>query len=316
MLESAGKTWKGTNGVVQRLESILASGGMNYVRLRMWVNPANGFYNLAYNLQYAVRVKNLGLGLYLDFHYSDTWADPGHQAIPAGWPTDLAGATSQIYSYTKTCIAAFVSQGTIPDIVSIGNEITAGLMWPLGTTSSYSNIATLLHSASLGVKDGSPSKIPKIMIHLDNGWSVGTQTNWYKSVLGTGIFLASDYDIQGVSFYPFYGTGATLANLKSSLTTLISTYGKDVIVAETDWPVSCSGVALSEPSVPVSAAGQTTWVVDVENLLKALPGGHGRGIMYWEPGWIGNDGLGSGCASNLLFDDSGTPYTSVNMYLA
>jgi arabinogalactan endo-1,4-beta-galactosidase len=121
----------------------------------------------------------------------------------------------------------------------------------------------------------------------------------------------------GVSFYPFYGKSATLANLKSSLTALVNKLGKDVFIAETNWPEACSGVTLSEPSVPVSAAGQQTWVKDVVAVMNALPGGHGVGIcasawcavlgvaddaaaVYWEPGWIGNANLGSSCSVRAL----------------
>lgn len=68
------------------------------------------------------------------------------------------------------------------------------------------------------------------------------------------------------------------------------------MVVETDWPTSCAGVSLSEPSVPISAAGQSTWVADIRNVLSSLSGGHGLGIVYWEPGWIGNANLGSSCA--------------------
>ena len=68
------------------------------------------------------------------------------------------------------------------------------------------------------------------------------------------------------------------------------------MVVETDWPAVCSGVSLSAPSVPVSIAGQSTWVADIRNILSAISGGHGLGIIYWEPGWIGNAGLGSSCS--------------------
>lgn len=124
----------------------------------------------------------------------------------------------------------------------------------------------------------------------------------------------------GVSFYPFYGSQATVANLKSTLTGLANTFGKvsffffcniyiladllfekDIIVAETDWPAagSCPGVTLSERSIPLSASGQTTWLNDIKGVLNGLPGGHGVGFIYWEPGWIGNAGLGSSCSVSV-----------------
>jgi len=312
MLESQGKSWKGTDGKTEKLETILSSGGCNFIRSRIWVNPRDGNYNLDYNLRLAKRAKSAGLGFYLDFHYSDTWADPAHQTAPAGWPTEIGALSNQVYTYTKDVVKAFVDQGTVVDMASIGNEITGGLLWPTGKTSSFYNVSRLLHSAAFGVKDGSSST--KIMIHIDNGWDAGRQTYFYDHVLAAGQLLSTDYDIQGVSFYPFYGTSATLSNLKSSLNTMISKYGKDVIVAETNWPVSCPGVALSEPSIPVSVGGQTTWMKDILSILGGLPGGHGKGVFYWEPAWLTNANLGSHCSSNLLFDSSGNAYSSVNMY--
>jgi len=312
MLESQGKTWKGTDGKTAKLETVVSAGGANFVRSRIWVNPSNGIYNLDYNLRLAKRVKDAGLAFYLDFHYSDTWADPSHQYTPAGWPSELEALCNQVYTYTKSVIQAFINQGIHVDMASIGNEITSGLLWPTGKTPSYYNISRLLHSAAWGVKDSSSDT--KIMIHIDNGWEVSRQTYFYDNVLAQqGALTSSDFDIQGVSFYPFYGTSATLANLKSSLNSMVSKYGKDIVVAETNWPVSCPGVALSE-KIPVSIAGQLTWMSDIISILKGLPNGHGKGVFYWEPGWLGFGSLGSQCSNNLLFDSSGTPYSSVNMY--
>eukprot|EP01112_Ceratiomyxa_fruticulosa_P007937 TRINITY_DN2067_c0_g1_i1.p1 TRINITY_DN2067_c0_g1~~TRINITY_DN2067_c0_g1_i1.p1 ORF type:complete len:351 (-),score=57.77 TRINITY_DN2067_c0_g1_i1:235-1287(-) len=314
MLENSGQTYKDLNGVVRKSDAILQSGGMNSVRSRIWVNPKDGNYNLDYNLRLAKRVKAAGLSFYLDFHYSDTWADPSHQTIPAGWPNTLDPLLTQVYNYTKATITAFINQGTPVDIVSLGNEIRNGLLWPVGTTSSFSNIAKILNATAYAVKDASGNNQPKIMIHIDNGWNIDEQTYFYDSVQKTGAFSSSLYDIQGVSYYPFYGTGATLANLKVSLNTMVSKYAKDIVVAETNWPWNCPGVTLSEKNIPISPAGQITWVDDVITILNALPSGHGKGVYYWEPAWIGNAGLGSSCVSNLLFNNSGSALPSVNMY--
>jgi len=187
--------------------------------------------------------------------------------------------------------------------------------WPVGTSSNAANIAKLLHSASTAVR--AADKSTKIMVHLDNGGSLTTQENWYKNILNAGGgFVTSDFDIQGISYYPFYGTQATIAQLTKTANGLVAIYGKDVIAAETNWPTSCkNGPALSEPSIPVSVAGQVQWVSELMKALDAVNGGHGKGIFYWEPAWIGNDALGSGCGNNLLFDDTGKALQSVNMYL-
>ncbi|KAL9625872.1 MAG: hypothetical protein Q9160_000193 [Pyrenula sp. 1 TL-2023] len=289
--EAAGHTYKTAAGSTQPLETILKSSGVNTVRQRLWVNPSDGNYNLAYNIKLAKRARAAGLNVYLDMHFSDTWADPGHQTTPAAWQKynvdDLAW---EVYNYTLATMNSFQSNGIAPSIVAIGNEITPGMLWPLGQLSKSGgayNTARFLHSASAGIKDSTVSPKPLIMIHLDNGWNYNTQSSWYSNILGQGPLLASDYDIQGVSYYPFYNSAATLASLKSSLTSLRSKYGKPVQVVETDWPTSCPSPASAFPSdaksIPLSAAGQTQWMRAV---ASAVGSAGGNGLFYWEPAWI------------------------------
>ncbi|KAL1901928.1 hypothetical protein Sste5346_001633 [Sporothrix stenoceras] len=318
------------------LESILAASGVNMVRQRLWVNPKpdNGAYNLDYNLKLARRARAAGLAVYLDLHYSDTWADPGHQSIPAGWPKTLDGLTTQLFNYTRDVCNAFAddaqassssSNGTTPpplSIISIGNEITNGLLWPVGSTKSYGNIAALLHAASGGVKAsklanccGGPP--PKIMVHLDNGWSWSAQNTFYSKVLASGSpFLQSDFDMMGVSYYPFYNAGATLASLRSSLQNMAAAWGKELVVAETDWPTSCPQPKYSFPadarSIPFTVAGQTSWIKAVADVVSGVKGG--SGLFYWEPAWIHNAGLGSSCADNLMVSQSGQALSSLAVF--
>ncbi|KAI8099289.1 arabinogalactan endo-1,4-beta-galactosidase [Halteromyces radiatus] len=313
MLENKGQKYY-LNGAQEAFDKILISGGANFVRSRIWVNPSDGVYGLDYNLALAKRIKAEGLGFYLDFHYSDTWADPSAQTIPSGWPTDVSNLSWEVYNYTKATVEAFVAAGVHIDIVSIGNEINNGLLWPTGTSSSFSNIAQILHSAAWGVKDGDSSDTPYILVHTANGWDESTQTWFYSSLLAEGSFLLTDFDLIGFSFYPFYGTSATIQNLVTTANKMISLYGKDIVVSETDWPNSCSGVTLSDTSIPVSAAGQSTWVQDVVTAVKGLSSGKGKGVFYWEPGWVGNAALGSSCSSAILTDNSGNALSSVNMY--
>ena len=180
----------------------------------------------------------------------------------------------------------------------IGNEINDGLLWPVGrlSTEGFSPASQLINSAVNGAKSVSS---PKILLHLANGWDWSDLEWFYQGIFISGAFEASSLDIVGVSFYPFYGTSATLSALKTSLTNLANLIGKETIVAETNWPVTCSGVTLSESSVPVSAAGQVTWIEDITSVLNSLPNELGQGILYWEPGWVGNAALGSGCSVRL-----------------
>jgi len=207
------------------------------------------------------------------------------------------------------------------DIYSIGNEIDNGLLWPIGKTPNYDNIAMLLKQASLGIKAGMSTTNPsKILIHISSGWDIWHQSTFYDGVFQTNSFSLDDFDIQGVSYYPFYGTGATLANLNESLTSMANKYKKQIVVAETDWPYACpNGPVLSEPSIPISAAGQLEWVHDILDVVEHVPMGLGIGLFYWEPAWIGNAGLGSKCSDALLFNatshDKGTARSSINFWI-
>jgi arabinogalactan endo-1,4-beta-galactosidase len=310
--EAAGKSYKDLNGNTAKLETILAGQGMNLARIRVWTA---GDYIYQNALTIAKRAQAVGMKIYLDMHYSDTWADPGHQAIPGGWPTTLSGLDTQIFTYTTTVLQAFISAGVPVEIISLGNEITNGLLLPVGNLSSsagFSAASEILHSAASAVRQTSPST--KTMIHLSDGWSSGEQDFFYGSIFLPGKLALADVDIMGHSLYPFYGTSATFANLQSTQNGLIAKYGKNVMNVETNWPVTCSGTALSQPSIPISIAGQQTWITDLKNTLTALSGSHGIGISYWEPAWLNNAGLGSSCADNLLFDSTGKARASVNIF--
>ncbi|KAJ4361918.1 hypothetical protein N0V83_010859 [Neocucurbitaria cava] len=322
--EKAGKTYKNSNGQTQPLETILKASGVNMVRQRIWVNPTNGDYNLDYNLRLAKRASAAGLPIYLDFHYSDNWADPGKQVTPSAWTSLSRDAlVTQVYTYTKSVLDAFAKAGIPLSIVSIGNEITAGLLFPIGQLSNGAdgpkNVAALLKSASKAVKESTLATKPKIMIHLDNGWNWDTQQWWYDTVLGSGGGLStSDFDIQGLSYYPFYNSAATLAALSDSMGKMATKYGKEVQVVETNWPSYCPNPAYAFPadtkSIPFSVDGQVTWMKEVAKRVAAVAGGKGTGLFYWEPTWIDNPGLGSSCGWNLMVGSDGKVMNSLAVY--
>lgn len=270
----------------------------------LWVG-SSGQYNLDYTIELASRLNAKGFEILLDFHFSDSWADPSQNYAPDSWPTDVSSLSSTLRGYVSSTLESFSAAGVNLTLVALGNEVTTGFLWPTGKISNnnFANFATLLAAARDGVSDavGLGVHKPQVMIHLDNGWDQGLQTWWYKALLATGTVTTDDFDVIGVSFYPFYGTSATLDNLQASLNTLASTYGKPVMVAETDWPVSCSGVALSE-SIDVSASGQSTWVKNIASVLESVPSGLGQGLFYWEPAFINNTSLNSDCKDVILFD--------------
>ena len=250
-----------------------------------------------------------------------TKADPNKQYTPAAWPNNTVSALeSTLRKYVKSTLVAFKQGGVDLSLVSLGNEI-----WPTGyvdvdTTptsariANFTNFAGLWAAARQGVNDAVSAGVtkPQVMIHIDDGWNKTLQLDWFGALTGTGKVKASDWDVFGFSFYPFYGTAATLGNLADTLNAVASKYQKPVHVVETDWPAICDGSdapELSDTSVPVSVAGQTEWVRDIVGVVKGVAGGWGRGVNYWEPTWLNNTGLGSACQDAILFsaDWSGWP---------
>ncbi|KAG9758949.1 glycosyl hydrolase 53, partial [Aureobasidium melanogenum] len=278
ILELGNVTYKDTakGNATRPAEDILGDGGMNTVRLRIWVNPQPGQYDLAYTLAQAQRFSKKGYRIYLDFHFSDTWADPNKQYTPAAWTTSSVSAlASDLRNYVKTTLLAFKAGGVDLSLVSLGNEIRHGMLWPTGYVdvdtfptsariANFTSLASLWSSARKGVDDAVKAgvKKPSIMIHIDDGWNKTLQLDWFEALTGSGKVKISDWDVFGFSFYPFYGTDATLENLKDTLDAVATKYQKPVHVVETDWPAICDGASapvLSDTSVPVSVAGQTEW---------------------------------------------------------
>jgi arabinogalactan endo-1,4-beta-galactosidase len=204
----------------------------------------------------------------------------------------------------------YQADGIPLEIAYMGNEIGKGVLFPVGkvTSGDYYNLAYLLHSCSSGIKASSIATKPAIAIHLSSGATVGDQTGWYDGVLAAGPFKSSDYDIQAVSYYPCWGTQATLAKFKSTISTMHSKYGKEIMVAETNWPQSCPDTTKypfpsDTKSIPFSVSGQAEWIADLGSIVTAQT--VGVGVTYWEGAWIDNAGLGTECTNMLLVDSSG-----------
>ncbi|GJC80575.1 arabinogalactan endo-beta-1,4-galactanase [Colletotrichum liriopes] len=321
-------------------DDILADGGMNAVRLRLWVDPPDGTYGLNYTIDLAKRFQAKGQRIFLDFHFADSWADPQKQPAPAAWPTELEPLAGRLREYVRETLVAFKDAGVTLDIVSLGNEIRHGMIWPLGRVSvdvqpwsamvaNFSNLATLYKAARAGVKDATCAGVPKpeVMLHLDNGWNLTLQERWYGALVDNGVPLSA-WDSFGFSFYPFYGTSATFENLRNVLRVMADKYNKPMQVVETDYPALCDGQwnpipESSEPSIPYSVAGQIEWMAEVIRIVREAPRGLGRGLWYWEPAFLNNTSLGSDCNDAIFFeaDYSAWPRTvgysreSVNVFL-
>ncbi|KAL4155421.1 hypothetical protein PRNP1_007531 [Phytophthora ramorum] len=302
MEKDQGTVWYSTKGKEMAIEEILGAGGMDSVRLRLWTGEE---YGLDYTLAQAQRFSKAGFKIFLDLHFSDTWAQPSDQQTPSAWDaSSVETLAAACRDHVSSTLKAFTDGGVELDLLSIGNEITDGFLYPTGKISNddFGPFAKLWKAAREGVADAvtAGSTQPKVMIHIDNGWKYETVSWFFKGLFDEGTVTTDDVDAFGFSFYPYYNSEATLDALTSSLTQMANTYKKPIYVAETDWPTNCTKVTLSE-KYPVSARGQREWVMAIIDVLEGLPNALGAGIFYWEPGYIKVPGLGSSCESNLLF---------------
>src|SRR5450631_1813489 len=169
-MEASGYKFYNAAGTAMDCMQLLQSLGINSVRLRVWVNPSGGWNNNADVVAKAIRAKNLGLRILLDFHYSDTWADPGHQAKPAAWSGyDFTTLGTAVYTYTLSVLDTLKANGIVPSWVQIGNETNDGMLWQDGRASvNMANFATLVNSGYRAVKAISDSI--KVIVHISNGY--------------------------------------------------------------------------------------------------------------------------------------------------
>lgn len=275
-------------GAVQDALGILTNFGINCVRLRLFTSsaaqaqadPYNYINNLSYNLPLAVRVKNAGLKFLLDFHYSDSWADPGKQTKPMAWTNlNFTDLKAELRSYSSNAIAAFAAAGAMPDYVQVGNEISQGMLWNDGrvgggydNSTQWSQLAQLLTESIRGIRDAAGAQMPKIIIHIDRGGDWGA-TQWYfDNITARQV----PFDIIGESYYPWWhGSPAALA---TCLTNAANRYGKPVMVMETAFPRSNSTNIFG---IPASTNGQVQFVIELAKIVKGVPGGKGAGIFWW-----------------------------------
>jgi len=319
-------------GVTMPVERILARNGATYVRLRIWTNPPPGYSTEATALAMARRAKRAGLKVLLDLHYSDFWADPGHQDTPAAWQgQDLTTLSNTVREYTRKVIADFARQNTPVDMVQIGNEVTAGMLWPVGQiyrpdgTQHFPEFATLLKAGIAGAREGNPRHHTlKVMVHIDRGGDNGGSVWFFDHILAEGV----QFDVIGESYYAMWH--GNLAALQANLNDLATRYGKDIVVAETAYPWTLSngddlGNFVTDASqlpdgalYPATPTGQAGYFEALRDILRAVPNGRGAGFLDWEPEWIPGVGWEPGAGNpndNLtMFDFNGAALPSVRAF--
>jgi arabinogalactan endo-1,4-beta-galactosidase len=282
--DQAGGATFSDKGTLKPILHLLKDHGFNYIRLRTFVNPTQsapnpkggtfapystqGFGDLAHTVTFGQQIKAAGMGFLLDFHYSDTWADPGKQIKPAAWVNDnLADAVTHLHDYTQNAISTLVAAGARPDMVQIGNEITHGMLLTPGTAlgprspAGWPQLAQLLSAGIDAVHQVDPTI--KIMLHLDRGGDLTSSVDFINNALANGVA----FDVLGESCYvafqgPPSGWQTTFDGLVSKFPNL------KFVMAEYN----------------VDPANQTdTELRQANDIVFNLPNHQGLGTFFWEP---------------------------------
>ncbi|MFI9768968.1 glycosyl hydrolase 53 family protein [Streptomyces sp. NPDC052415] len=293
--EALGGSYRTGSGAIADPLAVLKSAGQNYARVKVWVNPADGFNNKARVLALAKRVKAQGMKLLVDFHYSDTWADPGAQSKPAAWAGhSYSRLKTDVYQHTYDVLNALKAQGTTADMVQVGNEINGGMLWSEGSTSNWPQLAGLLNSGHDAVKAVSSST--QVALHLAKGGDLSGTRWWFDNAVANGV----KFDVIGLSYYGYWH--GTLHDFQTTLDDAATRYGKPVFVAETAYPFRLDSEDTHEniidldselvPGYPATPAGQTRWMNDIASIVEAVPNGRGLGVFYWESTWTAVSGNG------------------------
>jgi arabinogalactan endo-1,4-beta-galactosidase len=303
---------------------IFHENGANVIRFRLFHNPtwtktvytppATQMYNDFDDLKKGIK-KSIedGMQVCLDFHYSDTWADPGKQIIPAAWDTlsRIYTLYDSIYNYTFRVLDNLGKSGLMPEYVQIGNEINPGFLLPKGSrwNGNQNVMIALLNGGMKAARDaGSTNAIkPKIIIHIAQPENVDA---WFN-----GLTDLTNFDIIGISYYYMWST-VPLGDISTYISQVKTKYKKDVMIMETAYPwttadadgyINIINTSKLAPGYPATTDGQYNYL---RALTQEVIDGGSKGIFYWEPAWITSNmkdswGTGSSYDCNTLFDFSG-----------
>lgn len=363
-LEKHGFCFYNSDSEQEDIFSILKDNGVNYIRLRLFHTPASdttllstdvstGENDLSTTISLSKRAKAAGMKTYLDIFYSDTWTDAGNQKCPAAWSSveTVDAMSKEIYDYTYSVLDSLESAGCGPDMVSLGNEIDSGILLS-GIASdtvkgSGSNLAKYLASAAKAVRLVLPDA--KIMVHIARGGYTSV-TSFFSNLVSTNGF--SNFDVIGLSYYPFYKSHGTVQALASNIETLIENYGKEVVIAETSYGYGADIYASDGVNNTLwyyndSGNGQTaayTNLVDssgnvlsnletetyanyncvsqslqnqanvIRDIIEISADAGATGIFYWGGDFISGNGIRSSWENQALFDLDGKALPSLAVF--
>lgn len=287
-------------GQEEHLFSILKRAGINLVRIRLWHNPREfhpwngGYLDLDTVTRLAIIAKGYNMKWLLDYHYSDTWADPGHQQKPDAWKDlNFESLVETVYDYTHDTMTHFSNHSVTPDYVQIGNEINNGMLWEDGKiyqnqSTNFDNISQLLEAGLDAVKD--VSNTTKTILHLAGGNDHQQFYSFFLNTLSRGL----DVDIIAASYYSYWN--GDFNDVANNFYQLAIQFEKDLLLVETahaftlkpnPWGINIYGpTQAADATYPTSIEGQSKLLHDALTMMTQVPNGLGLGVVYWEPAWI------------------------------
>lgn len=273
-MEASGYVFYTTDGKPEDCFKILKDHGINSIRLRTFVNPSDnpqsGHCSKDETVAMAKRAKQWGMKVMINFHYSDSWADPAKQNKPKAWEDlDFAALKKTLYNYTYDVISALRTEGVTPEWVQVGNEIPTGMLYPEGHTDNWAQLVELLNTGFDAIKEASPNS--QVILHVDQGNNKERFRWWFDNATEHG----AKYDIIGLSYYPYWldekpDYTENIDDLASNLKDMVIRYNKDVMVVEVG----------GEDNKVQNTYDMLTAVID---RVQEVPNDRGLGVFYWEP---------------------------------
>ena len=271
-MEATGYKFYDANGKETDCLQLLKDLGMNSIRLRVWVNPsddkASGHCSKEETVAMALRAQKMGFRIMINFHYSDSWADPAKQFKPKAWEKhSFSELLNDVYNHTFDVINALKVAGVTPEWVQVGNEIPGGMLWPDGSTANWPQLGQLLNKGYDAVK--AVDKNIKVIVHVDEG----NNNEKFRTFFDNATVQKVRYDVIGLSYYPYWikkDYTETIADLQFNLNDMAKRYNKEVMIVE---------VGGEDDKVQNTYELLTATIKAVKN----VPNNKGIGVLYWEP---------------------------------
>ncbi len=307
--EKMGVTFKNSSDVVTDCFVLMKEIGMNAIRLRVWVDPVGGWCAKEDVVEKAVRAKDAGMEVMIDFHYSDLWADPGRQTIPASWKDlSLAQLNSAIANHTTEVLNAVKAQGVVPMWVQVGNETRNGMLWPEGQL--WTNEGSLNHwnqyvQMSNAGYDAAKAVFPDaiVIVHIDNGWEDNDW--WFKDFKAAG----GKWDMIGLSHYPQTHDSKSWSEMNTLCLNHIKMLGQTYKT-----PVMVCEIGTKQINETLAAQVMNDFMTKVKAIDQCA------GVFYWEPQVYGSwkpeiyEEWGWGSYDMGAFTNGGKPSSVLNAF--